>query len=115
MARSRLTALRLLAAGGLAGIALAAPTLTVTTTSATLAGCPNGESSDTFTGSCVPDIVPNSHGFTTAPNQLPQIDGIPCNGANSGECIGLSEEQQGPQVTPHSSVGGSPTVTGSIG
>ncbi len=42
---------------------------------------------------------------------------IPCTGANSGECIGLSEEQQaeGPQPVPESTVGNSPTVHGSIG
>jgi hypothetical protein len=37
---------------------------------------------------------------------------IPCTGHNSGQCIGLSEEQQAPVVTPESTIGSSPTVTG---
>lgn len=62
-------------------------------------------------------MVPNSPEFTSARNQLPQINGIPCTGANSGQCIDLAEEQQsdGPQPDPQSTVGSSPTVTGHIG
>ena len=78
-----------------------------------VASCPSGESTDTFTGVCVPDLVPNSPEFgTTAPaGGLPEVSGIPCTGANSGQCIGLSEDA--PQyVPPTSSVGGSPTVHG---
>ncbi|MBU9763157.1 intersectin-EH binding protein Ibp1 [Mycobacterium sp. TNTM28] len=97
-------------ATGTAGLAPSAP-------ATPLAACPNGESEDTYTGTCVPDLVPNSPEFSSAPNQLPKIDGIPCTGANSGECIGLAEEQQaqGPQPVPQSTVGSSPTVTGHIG
>ena len=78
-----------------------------------VADCPNGESADTFTGTCTPDLVPNSPAFgTTSPvGGLPEINGIPCTGANSGECIGLSEDA--PQyVPPTSSVGSSPTIHG---
>ena len=69
--------------------------------------CSNGESADVYTSSCTPDLVPNS--------PLPAVDGIPCTGGNSGQCIGLSEEQQsaGPMAQPDSTVGSSPTVTGS--
>ena len=43
--------------------------------------------------------------------------GIPCTGHNSGQCIGLAEEaeSEGPAAVPRSTVGSSPTVTGSEG
>lgn len=70
---------------------------------APVAACPNGETEDTFTNVCTPDLVPNSP-------ELPSVDGIPCTGGNSGQCIGLSEEQQaqGPQPVPHSTFSSSP-------
>lgn len=118
---------RFAVAAGIAAAIAAAPALTVLSTPAqSLASCPNGETEDTFTNVCVPDIVPNSPGnFSSVagnPN-LPAVnepDGggsIPCTGANSGECIGLAEEQQsqGPEPVPQSTVGSSPTVHGSIG
>ena len=76
-----------------------------------IAACPTGESEDTFTGVCVPDLVPNSpEAGQTSPGGLPEINGIPCTGGNSGQCIGLSEVQQseGPMAVPHSSVSSSP-------
>ena len=83
-----------------------------------VSACAGGETEDQFTNICVPDIVPNSPDFSgsTAPvGGLPEIGGIPCTGHNSGQCIGLAEEQQAPVVSPESSVGSSPTVTGSTG
>ncbi|MGA5545616.1 intersectin-EH binding protein Ibp1 [Mycobacterium sp. NPDC051198] len=127
MAISPSSARRFAVAAGIAAAIAAAPALTVLSIpSQSLASCPNGETEDTFTNVCVPDIVPNSPGnFSSVagnPN-LPAVnmpDGggaIPCTGANSGECIGLAEEQQseGPQPVPQSTVGSSPTVHGSIG
>jgi hypothetical protein len=118
---------RFAVAAGIAAAIAAAPALTVlSTTAQSLASCPNGETEDTFTNVCVPDIVPNSPGnFSSVagnPN-LPAVNepggggSIPCTGANSGECIGLAEEQQsqGPEPVPQSTVGSSPTVHGSIG
>ncbi|GAS92243.1 MULTISPECIES: hypothetical protein [Mycobacteriaceae] len=118
MAISQLSARRFIVAGGLALAIVGAPALTAFTLPATaLADCPSGESEDLFTGMCTSDIAPNTPSINSAPDQLPQIDGIPCTGGNSGQCIGLSEEQQaqGPQPVPQSTVGSSPTVTGSIG
>ncbi|WP_029110332.1 hypothetical protein [Mycobacterium sp. URHD0025] len=118
MAISPLVARRFAVAAGIAAALASAPALAVLTTSShAVASCPNGETEDTYTGVCVPDLVPNSPEFSSAPNQLPQIDGIPCTGGNSGQCIGLAEEQQaeGPQPDPQSTVGNSPTVHGSIG
>jgi hypothetical protein len=60
---------------------------------------------------CTPDLVPNSPAFgATSPGGLPSINGIPCTGANSGQCIGLAEDQQaaGPIAVPRSTVSSSP-------
>lgn len=115
MATLKLPSRRLLLAGGFAVAIAAAPAaaiVAVSTDSApTFAACSGGESEDTFTGVCVPDLVPNSPEFgQTSPGGLPEVDNIPCTGANSGQCIGLSEEQQaeGPQPVPRSSVSSSP-------
>ena len=109
------SARRLILAGGFAVAIAAAPVVAViavpTASAPTIAACPGGESEDTFTGMCVPDLVPNSPEVGQAsPGGLPEVDNIPCTGANSGQCIGLSEEQQseGPMAIPHSSVSSSP-------
>jgi hypothetical protein len=91
-------------------VALAATTHAVATTSAT---CTGGEEEDTFTTTCVPFLVPNSpEGFTTdaANPDVPEIDGVPCTGRDSGACIGLSQEQadMGPQPVPRSTISSSP-------
>ena len=70
---------------------------------------------DLYTDACVPHTVPNSPFSTTADNpDIPEIDGIPCTGRNSGQCIGLAEDAA-PSVTPESTVGSDPTITGSEG
>ncbi len=80
-----------------------------------LAQCTGGEEEDVYTTTCVPFLVPNSPdagGFTTTPANpdIPEIDGVPCTGRDSGACIGLSEEQQamGPQPVPRSTIESSP-------
>lgn len=82
---------------------------------AAVAQCAGGEEPDQFTTTCVPFMVPNAGSpfTTTAANpDIPEIDGIPCTGHNSGQCIGLAEDQATmPNVTPHSTVSASPTVT----
>jgi hypothetical protein len=105
---------RLLLAGGFAVAVAAVPAVavfavpTAGTSTPSITACPNGESEDTFTGMCTPELVPNSP--ETSPGGLPEVDNIPCTGGNSGQCIGLSEEQQaaGPIAVPHSSVSSSP-------
>jgi hypothetical protein len=84
------------------------------------AGCPAGEENDVFSGDCQPFVAPNTQGPDYSGNfsesvspvnganpDIPQIDGIPCTGNNSGQCIGLAENQ-GPDVVPHSTVSSSP-------
>lgn len=104
---------RLLIAGGFAVVAAAAPVMTAfaapSSTAPLAADCPAGEEEDLFTGVCVPHTVPNSgsSSFNTNPGgALPAVDGVPCTGANTGECIGLAEESANmPHVTPTVTVG----------
>jgi hypothetical protein len=115
---------RLIIAGGFAAAVAAAPAVAVVAMPAPdatpLAQCPAGEEEDLFTGNCVPHMVPNSGAPYQAISGVPSVavpgggGSIPCTGHNSGECIGLSEEAQAqaPPVSPESSVGSSPTVTG---
>lgn len=122
---------RLIIAGGFAVAVAAAPAvgafaLPTDNTPIPLAeGCHNGEEADVYTGNCVPHTVPISPsapntspnaGFGSIPGNpnMPEIRGIPCTGANTGECIGLAEQAQaaGPGAEASSSVGHSPTVHG---
>ncbi|TPG31980.1 intersectin-EH binding protein Ibp1 [Mycolicibacterium hodleri] len=113
------SARRFVVAGGFAFAVAVTPMVAAftapTIVSGTLADCASGEDTDQFTGSCVPFVVPNSPSPFTTPAgnpDIPEIDGIPCTGRDSGACIGLAEDA--PQyVPPTSSVGSSPTVTGS--
>lgn len=116
---------RLLTACGFALAIAAAPTavmLSATPTSpAPQASCAAGEESDVFTGDCQPILTPNTRNgpdysgnfsesvspVNGANPDIPEIDGIPCTGGNSGQCLGLSENQV-PDVVPHSTVSSSP-------
>jgi hypothetical protein len=107
---------RLILAGMLALATLGAPMVAMATTvtvSTPVAQCTTGEEEDTYTTTCVPFMVPISpQGFTTtaANPDIPEIDGIPCTGHDSGACIGLSEDQaaMGPQPVPRSTISSSP-------
>jgi len=110
---------RLFLAGGFAVVIAAAPLITVFATATSpstpvTTACPAGELEDLYTDNCVPEMVPNQPGgitFSTPgdPNSLPEVSGIPCTGRNTGECIGLEEEQGNvPDVTPHSELSSSP-------
>jgi hypothetical protein len=125
MAPLQLSARRLILAGGFAIALAAAPAIAVVATpdAAPMAQCPLGEETDQFVGTCIPHTVPNSgSAFTTIPGNpsLPAVNlpggggSIPCTGHNSGECIGLAEEDAaaGPAAVPHSEVSSSPTVHG---
>jgi hypothetical protein len=107
---------RLILAGGFAVAVAIAPAIAVfavPSDSVPLAQCPAGEEEDQFTGSCIPHTVPNSGSpFSSVSGNpdIPAIDGIPCTGHNSGQCIGLAEESEamGPQPVPRSTVSSSP-------
>ncbi|RDH78743.1 intersectin-EH binding protein Ibp1 [Mycolicibacterium moriokaense] len=103
-------ALAVLGAPAVASVAIPAAVV-----SNPLAACTGGEEEDSYTTTCVPLMVPNSpddSGFTTnaANPDIPEIDGVPCTGHDSGACIGLAEEQQamGPQPVPRSTISSSP-------
>jgi hypothetical protein len=116
MATFHLPTRRFILAGGFAVVIAAAPAAAIfavpTSSGSTpsISACAGGETEDT--NICVPDLVPNSPEFTsTSPvGGLPEISGVPCTGHNSGECIGLAEEQNaaGPIAVPHSEVSASP-------
>lgn len=104
---------RLLVAGGFAVATVAAPAVLALSGPASFAllgetNCPPGMTANPVSGSCFASGNDQAPGpVEAAPNQLGQVDGIPCTGHNTGECIGLSEEQV-PEVHPHSSVSSSP-------
>src|SRR5689334_12384478 len=116
MATLELSLRRLIVAGGFAAAVAVAPVIAVATVpspSAPMAQCPAGEEEDLFTGECLPHTVPNSGAsFSNIPGNpdLPAVDGVPCTGHNSGQCIGLAEESEdlGPQPVPSSTVSSSP-------
>jgi hypothetical protein len=118
MAIYEISARRLILAGGFALAVAAAPAVAAfavpTASSTPVASCPSGEEEDLYTGECVPHTVPNSPSpFTVsqANPDVPEIDGVPCTGHDSGACIGLAEDAP-TFVQPESTVGSSPTVTG---
>ncbi|BBY64613.1 hypothetical protein MHEL_28560 [Mycolicibacterium helvum] len=104
MANLKNSAQRLALAGGFALVAAAAPALTAFAVPATgsLAACPPGQVVNPATGGCDAQPAGGPQGG------LPQVQGIPCTGANTGQCIGLQQEQQAPAVQPRSTVSSSP-------
>ena len=104
---------RLILACGLAFAGAAAPaaTLLFLPRGMPSASCPAGESEDLYTDVCVPEVAPNAAGGnwpSGGMGPLPEVSGIPCTGANTGECIGLRESQGPGFVPPHSSLSSSP-------
>lgn len=66
--------------------------------------CSAYEVFDPKTGICMPGLPPDIVAETTAPGGgLPVVDGIPCTGQNSYECIGLAEQGLGTGPTPSAS------------
>ncbi len=111
MATISSSARRLAVAGGFAVAIAAAPLLAAPADGpiSPVAACPPGEHLDVATDSCVPG---GDTGIgTETPNgshNLPEVAGIPCTGANTGQCIGLQEEQPKPVVEPRTSISSSP-------
>lgn len=125
---------RLLLAGGFA-LAIAAPIGAIAaydggTGLPAVASCPVGQVLDEAAGTCAPgtDEAPatvdpsdpiNPEGANLQPGaitssdpgevgRLPEVDGIPCTGANTGQCIGLSENQPPDFQQPQSTISSSP-------
>jgi hypothetical protein len=105
---------RILIAGGFAAAIVAAPMIVTLSMpdiapTAPYLACPAGESEDLFTDMCVPEMSPNQPGgisYSNAGNEpgVPEVEGVPCTGRNTGECIGLEEEQQTIPTQPHSTI-----------
>lgn len=106
------SAQRLLVTTGFALAVAAAPVVmavaSVPATSTSPVACAAGEEEDAFTGDCSPSLAPHTGGTMQGPDysanfsqpispinganpDIPEIDGIPCLGNNSGQCIGLAE------------------------
>lgn len=125
MTKSPSVGRRILLAGGLSVAIAAAPAAAFAMSSGSVAGfavaCPAGEVEDIYIGECVPEMAPNTPGgnyptpagsgitYSTPGDSgsLPEVQGVPCTGANTGQCIGLQEDQV-PAVEPHSSISSSP-------
>src|SRR5712691_8043274 len=69
-------------------------------TSIPVAECPPGLVVEPATGACVAAPEGNTPASIPGNPNLPAVDGIPCTGANTGECIGLQESQPGEHMPP---------------
>ena len=129
MATHTTFAQRLLLAGGFAVAMSAAPlvaALTGQTSSTPLAECPSGQVLNPLTATCHPEsaapapvVSPlNPEGANLQPGsltgtepgqvgRLPEVNGVPCNGENTGLCIGLSENNAALDATPSNPFGSS--------
>lgn len=114
LSRSR----RLLVAGGFVVAVAAAPAaafiaIPSSAGAPVVTACPAGETEDLYTDNCTPELSPNVAGgaYPTVPagGTVPEVQGVPCTGRNTGECIGLQESEGNmPMVTPHSELSSSP-------
>ena len=109
---------RLALAGGFAFAIAAAPMMAALAVPSAgpapaVATCAQGETLNTETGECAPGVAPAQGGDISSStpgdqNSVPEVNGIPCTGADTGKCIGLQEDQQAPAVEPSSKVSSSP-------
>jgi hypothetical protein len=60
-----------------------------------VAECPPGLVMEPTSQACVMGEAPDTPSAIPGNPALPEINGIPCTGANTGECIGLQESQGG--------------------
>jgi hypothetical protein len=106
MASFQLPAQRLILAGGFAIAIAAAPAIVAFATPSSgpmNTACPTGESEDLYTGICTAELVPNSPAYGLVPGsngQIAEINGIPCTGRNTGQCIGLNENAAASEFVP---------------
>ena len=129
MASHTSTAHRLLLVGGFAVAASAAPILIAVATpsgpvSPALAQCPSGEVLDQASGACkqTTDKTPTTFnqvdpgitglqpgGITSSlpgdVGMLQEVNGIPCQGDNTGLCVGLEQDNAAKSHVPHITTG----------
>ena len=114
MALSEFPLRRLILTGGFA-LAISAPGITLfaaapATVPTPLAACPEGQALDADGGCSAPNapgMEAGDLGSIAGNPNIPTVDGIPCTGSNSGECIGLQQSDAGQADTlpPKSTVG----------
>ena len=80
--------------------ALAAPVIAVSAVPSAgpttpLAACQEGQHLDPASGQCVGQLEPGTMGTIPGNSDVPAVDGIPCTGQNTGECIGLQQSDAG--------------------
>jgi hypothetical protein len=94
---------RLILFSGFALAVAAAPAVAaviVPASNTPIAECPAGEVMDPETSVCMPGAEANTPAAIPGNPNLPAVDGIPCTGANTGECIGLQESGGGGGEVP---------------
>lgn len=65
--------------------------------------CPTNEVTQIYFDGCLPSIdPPQGEVNVRGPDELPEIRGIPCDGSNTGTCIGLSRLPGGTPAQPDS-------------
>jgi hypothetical protein len=85
---------------GAVAVAVVAPAIAVSADPpagppAQLAACLEGQHLDPASGQCVGQLEPGVMGSIPGNPSVPAVDGIPCTGQNSGECIGLQQSEAG--------------------
>ena len=83
---------------GFAFAVAAAPAVAVVVPASTathVAQCEAGAVIEPTSGACVSGGAADTPAAIPGNPDLPQVDGIPCTGANTGECIGLQESGGG--------------------
>jgi hypothetical protein len=68
--------------------------------SSPVAACMPGYVLQPTSGACVLGGSTNGPASIPGNPNVPAVDGIPCTGANSGQCIGLQESQGGAAAVP---------------
>lgn len=85
---------------GVFALVVATPAITTlglaaSTPSSPVAACQPGYVMQPTSGACVQGGNANAPKTIPGNPSIPEVDGIPCTGANSGQCIGLQESQGG--------------------
>ncbi|MGY4710811.1 hypothetical protein ACXDF8_14835 [Mycolicibacterium sp. CBM1] len=89
---------------GLLGVAAVAAVVAIAPSQPGIAvadPCPTNETSQIHFDGCLPSIdAPQAQVYQRGPDQLPEVRGIPCDGSDTGTCIGLSQLPGGTPAQP---------------
>jgi hypothetical protein len=99
-----LSSRRAILLGGFALVVAAAPAVAAVAPALNapdvVAECPAGYVLEPTSQECVSGEAQNAPSAIPGNPAMPEVDGIPCTGANTGECIGLQESQGGSGPLP---------------